>query len=119
MKLNESDTNALVARYIGFTRELEGPNVKPVPPNLFMISAHSRDHSKEVYEQVIIPLYQKMNPSPKTALIQFDAGKHGYMSGDDDEGLDLGIGPAVFRVWDEAIKGGWFGTEAKQGKGGS
>ncbi len=121
MKLNEADTKALVARYIGYTRDLEGPNVKPVPPNLFMISAHSRDHSKEVYEEVIIPLYKKMSPSPKTALIQFDAGKHGYMSGEDDDGLDLGIGPAVFKVWDDAIRGGWFVTGDKtktEGKGG-
>lgn len=110
LKLNEADTKALVDRYIGYTRELEGPDVKPVPPNLFMISAHSRDHSKEVYEQVIIPLYKKMNPSPKTALVQFDAGKHGYMSGEESEGLDLGIGPAVFKVWDDAIRGGWFVT---------
>jgi hypothetical protein len=116
MKLNEADTKALVEHYIGYTRELEGPSAKPVPPNLFMISAHSRDHSKEVYEQVIIPLYKKMNPSPKTALVQFDAGKHGYMSGEDDDGLDLGIGPAVFKVWDDAIRGGWFVVQGKQAR---
>jgi hypothetical protein len=53
------------------------------------------------------------------ALIQFDAGKHDYMSGEDDDGLDLGIGPAVFKVWDDAIKGGWFLTGGKQPKGGT
>ena len=31
----QRETKALVARYIGYTRELTGPNVKPVPPNLF------------------------------------------------------------------------------------
>ncbi|HEX2727946.1 MAG TPA: hypothetical protein VHN20_19150 [Beijerinckiaceae bacterium] len=116
LKLGEADTQALVARYVGLTRELEGPGVKPVPANLFMISAHSRDHSREVYEEVIMPLYRKMNPAPKVALVQFDAGKHGYMSGEDDEGLDLGIGPAVFKVWDEAIKGGWFGNGVANGQ---
>jgi hypothetical protein len=116
LKLGKADTEALVARYIGLTRELEGPGVKPVPPNLFMISAHSRDHSREVYEEVIMPLYRKMNPAPKVALVQFDAGKHGYMSGEDDDGLDLGIGPAVFKVWDEAIKGGWFGNGVANGQ---
>ena len=48
--------------------------------------------------------------------MQFDAGKRGYMSGEDDEGLDLGIGPAVFNVRDEAIKGGWFGNGVPNGQ---
>ena len=41
------------------------------------------------------------------------------MSGDDDDGLDLGIGPAVFKVWDDAIRGGWFLTGGKTAKVGT
>jgi hypothetical protein len=32
-------------RFVGYARELSGPNVKPVPPFLFEISKDSRDHS--------------------------------------------------------------------------
>lgn len=108
LELDEAATNELVAHYVGLTRELRGEGVKPVPPVMFQISAHSRDHSREVYEQVVIPLYQAMDPAPKYSLTQFMAGKHGYMAADDELGLPHGIGPAVFLQWDKAIKGGWF-----------
>ena len=108
LQLNQADTDALVTRYIGFTMELRGPGVKPIPPVMFQISANSRDHSKEVYEEVVIPLYQAMDPPPKYSLTQFMAGKHGYMAADDTLGLPHGIGPAVFLQWESAIKGGWF-----------
>ena len=108
LNLNAADTAELVDHYIGLTQELHGDGVKPVPPVMFQISAYSRDHSREVYEQVVIPLYQKMDPAPKYSLTQFMAGKHGYMAADESLDLPLGIGPAVFMQWDNAIKGGWF-----------
>ena len=111
LQLDDTNTDALVAHYIGLTTELQGAGVKPVPPVMFQISAHSRDHSREVYEEVVIPLYQAMDPAPKYSLTQFMAGKHGYMAGDDTLGLPMGIGPAVFLQWDRAIKGGWFVVE--------
>lgn len=82
--------------------------MKPVPPVMFQIAQHSRDHSREVYEQVVIPLYQRMDPAPRYSLTQFMAGTHGYMSPDEAAGLPHGIGPAVFRLWEQAIKSGWF-----------
>lgn len=108
LKYDEDETNALIEHYIGLSQELSGEGVKPVPPVMFQISAHSRDHSREVYEQVVIPLYQKMQPAPKYSLTQFMAGKHGYMAADEELGLPFGIGPAVLTQWDNAIKGGWF-----------
>ena len=108
MNLGQAGTKALIDRYIGLTRELIGADVKPVPPVMFQISAHSRDHSKEVYEEVVIPLFNKMRPAPKVSLTQFHLGTHGYMDGEHVEGVNLGIGPAVFRQWDDAIKGGYF-----------
>lgn len=111
MRLDADETDALVEHYIGLTQELAGPGVKPVPPVMFQISAHSRDHSLEVYEQVVIPLYEKMQPAPKYSLTQFMAGKHGYMASDEELGLPFGIGPAVFLQWDTAIKSGWFLTD--------
>jgi len=108
MNLDEEETNELIDRYIGLTRELKGSNVKPVPPVMFQITAHSRDHSREVYEEVVIPLFKKMQPAPKVSLTQFPFGTHGYMSGEVVEGINLGVGPAVFKQWDDAIKGGFF-----------
>jgi hypothetical protein len=111
MQLNKSDTEALMARYVGLTRELSGDDVKTVPPIMFQISAHSRDHSIEAYNEVVIPMFRQMNPAPKVSLTQFGAGTHGYMSGEVAKGIDLGIGPAVFKQWDDAIKGGFFVTD--------
>jgi hypothetical protein len=108
LEYDDTETRALIDHYIGLTRELSGDDVKPVPPVMFQISAFSRDHSREVYEQVVIPLYQKMDPAPKYSLTQFMAGKHGYMAADEELGLPAGIGPAVFLQWDRAIKSGWF-----------
>ena len=108
LELDAGETAALVEHYVGLTRELSGPGVKPVPPVMFQISAFSRDHSRAVYEQVTIPMYQAMDPAPRYSLTQFMAGKHGYMAADEELGLPSGIGPAVFLQWDNAIKGGWF-----------
>jgi hypothetical protein len=40
---------------LSYTRELTGPDVQPAPPFLFEISKDSRDHSPEVYQEVIMP----------------------------------------------------------------
>ncbi len=106
--LGKNETEDLVRHYIGFTHELRGPDVKPVPPVMFQISAFSRDHSREVYEAVTIPMYRAMNPAPKISFTQFMAGKHGYIAPDEQLGLPYGIAPAVYLQWDAAIKSGWF-----------
>src|SRR3989338_5400515 len=63
--MNSEETGAMVQRYLGYTRELSGRGVKPVPPVWFCISKDSRDHSPEVYREVIIPGFQKMKPPPR------------------------------------------------------
>ncbi len=108
LKLDEEETESMIEHYVGLKRELTGNNVKPVPSIMFQITAHSRDHSRDVYEEVIIPLFKKMNPAPKVSLTQYPYGTHGYMSGEFVEGVRLGVGPAVFQQWDDAIKGGYF-----------
>src|SRR5262249_56108342 len=60
LKLSAAETENLVAHYLGYTRPLEGSGVKPVPPFLFVISKDSRDHSPEVYREVIIPMFATM-----------------------------------------------------------
>jgi hypothetical protein len=104
--LDEAGTKALVERYVGYTAPLTGPDVKPVPPFLFGISKHSRDHSAEVYDQVVLPLFRAMDPAPKIALSQFMAGVH--MIWDAEEELPMGIMPAVAEQWHNAIMAGWF-----------
>ena len=104
--LDASATEKLVSDYLGMTRELAGHDQKPVPNVLFGISANSRDHSPEVYEQAILPLFAKMHPAPLVTVTHFGAGTHGYAMSEPE--LPMGIAPAVFASWDEAIRGGYF-----------
>jgi hypothetical protein len=106
LKLNRTDTKALITRFAGYTRPLEGDGVKPVPPFLFAISKDSRDHSPEVYREVILPLFKAMKPRPKFALTRFGAGVHSYWTPEKD--LPLGIAPAVAQFYHDAIKGGFY-----------
>ncbi len=106
LKMNREETEALVQRFTGSARELSGSNVKPVPPFLFEISKDSRDHSPEVYEEVIMPGFRKMKPAPKIALTRFGAGVHSFWKAEKD--LPVGSVPSVLRTWREAVVGGYF-----------
>jgi hypothetical protein len=104
LRLDASKTEELVAHYLGYTRELEG--VKPVPPFLFVISKDSRDHSPEVYREVIIPMFAAMKPAPRVALTRFGAGVHTYTK--PEPGLPIGIAPAAAQCYVRAIQEGFF-----------
>lgn len=104
--MNCDETEALVQRFIGYTRELSGTNVKPVPPFLFEIAKDSRDHSPEVYHEIIMPGFRAMKPAPKIALTRFGAGVHSFWKPEKD--LPAGIVPAVLKSWDAAVRGGYF-----------
>ena len=104
--LDEQATTALVEHYVGLTRELVGSDVKAVPNVLFGISANSPDHPPLVYEEAILPMFAKMSPAPLVCVTHFQAGTH-YYSGPEKD-LPLGIAPAVFASWDDAIRGGYF-----------
>jgi hypothetical protein len=106
LNMSPEETDALVKRYTGYVRELSGPGVKPVPPILYNITKDSRDHSPEVYKEVILPMFAAINPAPKTRLIKYGAGIHGYTAREKD--LPLGIAPAVTKVWYDAIINGYF-----------
>jgi len=106
LNMNPQQREDLVRRYVGYARELAGPGVKPVPPFLFGVSKHSRDHSLESYEAVVIPMFKAMNPAPRVTVTQFDAGVHGIWFPEDD--LPMGIAPAVIQSWDQAVTGGYF-----------
>jgi len=108
LRMNKEETEALVQRFTGYTRELSGANVKPVPPFLFEISKDSRDHSPEVYEEVIMPGFRRMTPAPKIALTRFGAGVHSFWKAEKD--LPAGIVPSVLRTWRDAVVGGYFAS---------
>ena len=104
--MNKEETDALVQRFVGYTRELTGPHVKPVPAFLFEISKDSRDHSPEVYSEVIIPGFRAMKPAPKIAITRFGAGVHSFWKAEKD--LPVGIVPSVIKSWNQAVMGGYF-----------
>ena len=106
LRLDATETGKLVAHYLGFTRELAGPGVKPVPPFLFVISKDSRDHSPEVYREVIIPMFAAIKPAPRVALTRFGAGVHTYTK--PEPGLPVGIAPAAAQFYVQAIQQGYF-----------
>src|SRR5262245_19669366 len=79
--MNKDETKALVQRFVGYARELRGPNVKPVPPFLFEISKDSRDHSREVYEEVIMPGFPKNEPRAKNRPHPLRRGRAQFLEG--------------------------------------
>ena len=106
LQLEVAETEELVTHYLGYTRELTGPGVKPVPPFLFVISKDSRDHSPEVYREVIMPMFAAMKPAPRVALTRFGAGVHTYTK--PEPGLPIGIAPAAAQFYVQAIQEGFF-----------
>ncbi|HEY7047833.1 MAG TPA: hypothetical protein VH373_11475 [Jatrophihabitantaceae bacterium] len=104
--LGDAARAELVDHYLGLTRELRGADVKPVPNVLFGISRNSRDHSRDVYEEVIMPMFARMDAPPRIALQHFQAGVHTVWRAEPE--LPLGIMPAMSLEWDRAIKDGYF-----------
>ena len=104
--MDAAQTQQLVDHFIGYTEPLRDPEAKPVPPFLFGITKSSRDHSLEVYEQVILPMFEKISPTPKFALTRFLAGTHMIMHPEPD--LPMGVAPAIAKQWQDAILAGWF-----------
>ena len=112
LKLSAQETNQLVEQYKGYTRELSSPGGKPVPPLLLSISGTSRDHTLEKYNQIVLPMFADMKPPPKTHLTQFLAGFHGYET--PEPGLPKGIAPAVFKLFYDALMGGYYEDYARR-----
>jgi len=106
LKLSDAETTALINRYVGYTRELTGRNVKPVPPIFLSITKFSRDHRAEIYESIVLPSFAKMNPAPRVALTRFEAGTHHYEHAEPD--LPLGLVPTTTKLWNEAINASFF-----------
>ena len=106
LNMSSGDTDQLIKRYVGYSRNLEGPGVKPVPPLFLGISKDSRDHTQKIYKEIVIPMYAEIKPAPKVRVVRFDAGIHDYMTAEKD--LPFGPGAAVVKMWNDAIMGGYF-----------
>jgi hypothetical protein len=105
LKLSERDTDALVQRYLGYTRELSGPGVKPVPN---FISIHGIDDDTVTLARCerALPLFAKLDPPPRVRGVSLGAGIHSW--GWTSEQLPHGIVPAVAKLWHDAIMNGYF-----------
>lgn len=106
LRLDANARNDLVATYKGLPRPLTGPHVKRVPNVLFAIAKDSRDHSPEVYKEVVAPMMSKIDPAPHFAVTRFEASTHFYHRA--EEGLPVGIGPAVAQHFHDGITRGFF-----------
>lgn len=105
LKLSNQETDALVQRYLGYTRELAGPGVKPVP-NFLSIHGFNDDTVTLKRCEKSLPLFAKLNPAPTVRSISLGAGVHTW--GWTDEKLPQGIVPPVAKLWHDAIMNGFF-----------
>ncbi len=103
LKLSPEDRAALVARFCSYPHPVPG---KKVPPILFTITKDSRDHSADVYREVVLPEFAKLPMAPKTALIHLGAGVHTYWK--PEEGLPVGAAPIAAYLNHQAIMSGYF-----------
>jgi hypothetical protein len=101
-----AETEALVQHYLGFPYPQTGPGAKPVPPVLFCITRNSRDHSPEVYQEVVLPLFATLDSAPKVRVVKWGAGVHTYHKS--EPGLPLGVAPPVAEFYVKAIQEGYF-----------
>eukprot|EP01037_Dinobryon_pediforme_P001465 gene1465-1486_t len=109
--MTNQETADLVARYRSYPRPLTGDGVKPLPPLLYVITANSRDHSREAYFDIILPALAKIDPAPKARVVQFDAGVHSYQKA--EEGLPRGLVPVALDLWVEAIHAGYYKAQSR------
>lgn len=105
---SEDDRQALVTRYLGYTMPLPVPGNPPVPPLLYIINEHSRDHRLDNYQDVLFPLLDKIQPAPKYSLTYFYGGAHNFNAA--RENLPRGAAAVGAGIWCDAITKGYFTT---------
>jgi hypothetical protein len=104
--MSNEEAEKLVKHYLGYPHPQTGPGAKPVPPVLFCITKDSRDHSPDVYREVVLPMFAQLSPAPKVRVTQWGAGVHTYHKS--EEGLPLGVAPPVTEFYVKAIQEGYF-----------
>jgi hypothetical protein len=108
LNLSNRDSDALVQRYLGYTREQSGPGTKPVPN---FLSIHGINDDTVTLGRCLrsLPLFATMNPAPKVRSISLGAGIHSW--GWSDDQLPQGIVPSVANLWYDAVINGFFTKE--------
>ena len=104
--LSGAKAENLIATYKGLPHPLSVEKGKRVPNILFAIAKDSRDHSPEVYREVVVPLMTSIDPTPRVSVSKFDASTHFYFRAEKD--LPLGIGPAVAEHFHAGMTNGYF-----------
>ena len=104
--MSDSEKQDLVDHYIGMGRPLTGDGVKPVPPLLYIINKFSRDHTAEKYYGVMLPMLEKIEPAPRTRIIEFGTGIHSYWR--PENGLPMGLVPPTVDLVCNAIEAGYY-----------
>ena len=105
LNLSSRDTEALVQKYLGYTRELSGPAVKPVPPFLSLHGINDDTVTLARCERSL-SLFAKLNPPPKVRCVSIGAGVHTWSYIEPD--LPQGVAPSVARLWYDAIMNGFY-----------
>jgi hypothetical protein len=105
LKLSHDETGKLVQHYLGYTRELSGPRIKPVPN---FLSIHGIDDDTVTLQRCerSLPLFAKLDPAPKVKSICLGAGIHSW--GWTSTQLPQGIVTPVAKLWHDAIVNGFF-----------
>ena len=106
LQLSHQASDALVQRFLSYTRELSGPGVKPVPN---FLSIHGINDDTVTLQRCdrSLPLFAKLNPAPKVKPVLLGAGVHSWNWSDDQ--CPQGIVPTVAKLWHDAIVNGFFG----------
>jgi hypothetical protein len=104
--MTPQQTDDLVRHFKNYTRELSGEGDRPFPPAILGTAQTSRDHSLDIYQNVVLPMFAAMKPTPKVRHVRFGAGVHGYSRPEPE--LPMGVAPAVAQLWYEAIMEGYF-----------
>ena len=105
LKLSHQETDVLVQRYLGYTKELSGHGVKPVP-NFLSIHGVNDDTVTLKRCERSLPLFAKLNPPPRVCPVSLGAGIHSWGWANDK--LPQGIVPTVAKLWHDAIMNGFF-----------
>jgi alpha-beta hydrolase superfamily lysophospholipase len=107
IRLSLKDTESLVQRYLGYTRELSGPGVKPVPP---FLSLHGINDDTVTLARCdkSLSLFAKLNPTPKVRCVSISAGVHTWSYTEPE--LPQGIATPVAKLWHDAIMNGFYLT---------
>ena len=95
--MTPADTEALVRHYLGFPYPQTGPDAKPVPPVLFCIAKDSRDHSPEVYREVVLPMFATLDPELSGAIV---SAYNDFQSSFAEEGDGRFVPLTILPYWD-------------------